>query len=380
MKRFLWRIGGHTEVGNCEVFLNFLRTPIVGMKSCDRINRTDSQTSISCESSPGTTTTSSSYLKPVLDSLSDVTATIFSRSPKKIPDSFINLKKDVKIIKNHLSQLERLFSNRVMGYQPAIIEGMKEIASNFDELSLSIDLNLCSSNSSSYGNKESIGIDQFPVSPPFVKSMLSRVSATMTQCAHLLDKSIDDQELNLLAVLLEYTQYCDSAMEIIEMRDRRQVEVEELEILVEGYEKEISSLEGGVVSVGVLGAGADDSNNKKDDKLPAQSATKSNFFDYLNTKWDSWKGVDPITSKKNRLQKCHSRLKQAQSALKTSSSLSERADNVLSLEISTFITGMKEELGREFGNHARAQVRYHETSLVYWKDFLDWLDNPPKHL
>lgn len=268
------------------------------------------------------------------------------------------------MVKSHLSHLERLFSNRVSGHQPAIIEGMKEIAGNFDELSASIDLSL--------NHSESLST----ASPPFVKSMLSRVSATMTQCAHLLDKSIDDQELNLLAVLLEYSQYCDSALEIIDARDRRQVEVEELTKLVEGYEKEIKELDGTSVRHTDEPSVPDD--EKMEDKMDPKHNTS--FFDYLSNKWDSWKGVDPITARKNRLYRAQNRLKETQTALKTSLQLSNLLDSTLSQEIAVFLAILKEEIGREFLNHSKSQVYYHETNLIYWKDFLAWLDNPPKHL
>ncbi len=395
MKRFLWRIDGHCDLGECEVFLDFLWTPVVGMSRNHEdkggkpgSKRSDSQTSINFESSPTSSTVSitSSYLKPVLESLTDVTVSIFSRSPKSVPEPFVNLRKEVKMIRNHLNQLERLFSNRVMGYQPAIIEGMKEIAGNFDELSGSIDLSL---NFKDQTNSESNADSDLFISPSFVKSMLSRVSATMTQCAHLLDKSIDDQESNVLAVLLEYTQYCDSALEVIEMRDRKQVEVEELTLLAVGYEKEIKELEGASATVEADTTSASASVSYIGDNVtisPTNDLTTTSppntttLFDYLSSKWDSWKGVDPITARRNRLQKCQSRLKDAQSALKISSSLSTRTNSALPIEVSTFISLMKAELGREFENHGRAQVKYHETSLVYWKDFLAWLDNPPKHL
>ena len=194
---------------------------------------------------------------------------------------------------------------------------------------------------------------------------------------------MDDQEVNLLAVLLEYTQYCDSALEIIEMRDVRQVEVEELTKLVEGYTGEIEELEGKQQQIVSTEAVESTESTESDIKALNTLQTTSNtrgFLDFLSSKWDSWKGVDPITARKNRLQKCQSRLHQTQSALKTSAQLSARADSVLPDEISIFLNLMKTELGREFENHGKSQVRYHETNLVYWKDFLAWLDNPPKHL
>lgn len=377
LKRFLLRVDGHSKLGDCELFRNFLKLPIVGMTSekekKENISvRCDSRSSIGDVNSPTASSTASLYLKPVIDSLSDVTASIFSRSPKNVPEEFIKLRKVVKTIRNHLSQLEGLFSNRVMGHQPAIIEGMKEIAGNFDELSSSIDLSFSLSGGSN--NNDTNNADG--INPPFVKSMLSRVSATMTQCAHLLDKSLDDQEVNLLAVLLEYTVYCDSALEIIEMRDVRQVEVEELTKLIKGYTQEIEELEG---------KQSTENKNNSDPALGTETDSVKHpknvgIFDFISAKWDSWNGVDPITARKSRLQKCQTRLTQTQHALKTSSSLSARADASLSEEIAIFVNLMKEELGREFVGHGRSQVRYHETSLVYWKDFLAWLDNPPKHL
>lgn len=361
LKRFLMRIDAHPLLCQCEIFLNFLRTPIVGMSSSGSLirNRCNSEASLSLvEAAESSKISSSSYLKPVIDGLGDVlqATSLFSRSLKEIPEEFLKLRKEVKMIKSHLSQLERLFSGRVFGHQPAIIEGMKEIAANFDELSASIDLSLASQSS----NNDSI-------SPPFVKSMLSRVSATMTQCAHLMDKSIDDQELNLLAVLLEYGQYCDSALEIIESRDRRQVEVEELSKLIAGYEKELEDLEG------VKSESITSEVNKTD-------APSSSLLTYLSSKWDSWKGVDPITARKNRLFKCQTKLAEARKALNISSNLSKRFDAALTDEIVGFIQVLKSELGREFGNHGIGQVKYHETNLVYWSDFVNWLDNPPKHL
>lgn len=385
MKRFLLRIDGHPTLGNCELFQNFLKLPIVGMTSGDKkdntIIRCDSELSIGDVGTPTLSVASSAasiYLKPVIDSLSDVTATIFSRSPKSVPEEFIKSRKDVKMVRSHLSNLEGLFNRRVMGHQPAIIEGMKEIASNFDELSSSIDLSLNLNGNSSSNYPDGI-------TPPFVKSMLSRVSATMTQCAHLLDKSLDDQEVNLLAVLLEYTQYCDSALEIIEMRDVRQVEVEELSKLVEGYTREIEELEGKQPSnepePSDPNSTADSEKSSSSLSLPTSTpAAPKGFFDFIGSKWDSWNGVDPITARKNRLQKCQTRLNQTQTVLRTSAHLSSRADGALSEEISIFLNLLKVELGREFVNHGNTQVRYHETNLVYWRDFLAWLDNPPKHL
>lgn len=400
MKRFLWRIDSHPNLGDCEIFQNFLKAPIVGMLKIPYSSESSitfySKESLSTTSSP-TATTSSAYLKPVLDSLGDVLAATFIRSPKQVADKFLKMKKEIKMVKNHLSHLERLYNIRVTGHQPAIIEGMKEIAGNFDELSASIDLSINHQQQQVDCNEKNAQLNsENLISPSFVKSMLSRVSATMTQCAHLLDKSIDDQELNLLSVLLEYSQYCDSALELIETRDRKQVEVEELNKLVEGYENEIEELEGVYKSkdkvmmteeeeeedkekdtVTTANSGSD---TKDDIKTKSSTAGSSSFMNYLNSKWDSWKGVDPITARKNRLDKTQIRLKETKSALKTSQNLSSLLNSALPQEIVVFFHTLKEELSREFLNHSISQVNYHETNLVYWKDFLAWLDNPPKHL
>jgi hypothetical protein len=378
LKRFLLRIEAHPKLGDCEIFQKFLKAPIIGIIKNNANVDCNSKESLSSTNS----SSSSSYLKPVMDSLGEVLAATFLRSPKKVPDHFLKLKKEVKIVKNHLSHLERLFNNRIAEHQPAIIEGMKEIAGNFDELSASINLSL-NPGINNMAESSSMASDNL-ISPPFVKSMLSRVSATMTQCAHLLDKSIDDQELNLLAVLLEYSQYCDSALELIETRDRRQVEVEELNKLVEEYENEIGQLDGSPhrKEADIEGIIEDKDNNEitSNSNSKISLSGSGSFINYLSNKWESWKGVDPITSRKNRLEKIQTKLKETKSALKTSHHLSFLLDSTLPQEIAVFLQTLKDELGKEFLNHSRSQVNYHETNLVYWKDFLAWLDNPPKHL
>ena len=408
LRRFLHRIDAHFYLRDSPDFGSFLQSPVVGLLgknvsgSVETVTLTTKLDDLINSKESNSNDNGNGYLKPVIESLGDVlTATIFSHSPKLVPETFLRHRKDIQTVKSHLSHLERLFNHRIIRNQPAIVEGMKEIAGNFDELSASIDLSLNDSRVISVSGA---------IAPPFVKSMLSRVSATMTQCAHLLDKSTDDQELNLLSVLWEYSQYCDAALEIISTRDRRQVEVEELTKLVKGFEKEIEEINGVVIAnCSVIKKNdviinphdstshnsSDTSNNSTINNTiisPLSSTTlssttgsngkkiTSSFFDYLSHKWDSWKGVDPITARKNRLTKIETRLTETQCALQVSQNLSIRADTTLTQEIEIFLDILRNELGREFRNHCWSQVKFHETNLVYWKDFLAWLDNPPKHI
>jgi hypothetical protein len=421
LRRFLFRIDAHPTLTGSETFHNFLQVPIVGMNSKDSLIlpttgsfdnlsiSKDDKLSMDINSNTNnittTTTTnnksnssppaSSSYLKPVIDGLGDFisggASIMFSRAPNSIPEAFQVLRKNVQIAQNHLGHLETLFSSRVMNYQPAIIEGMKEIAGSFDELAASIDLSL--NNNAPISNREEHDVNTEPPSatPPFVKSMLSRVSATMTQCAHLLDKSLDEQELHILSVLAEYGQYCDVALETIQARDRRQVEVEELTKLIEGYQGELEALNGSLTITNesnTLPLSADTEESlpstlpidASKEEIPSRKASSASIYEYLSSKWDSWKGVDPITARKNRLARLQLRLEEAENALKTSQEYFSKVNESLQSEISAFFVLLQRELGFELTNHCGMQVKYHETSLIYWKDFLAWLDNPPKHL
>ncbi|WP_233346570.1 hypothetical protein, partial [Vibrio cholerae] len=78
------------------------------------------------------------------------------------------------------------------------------ISSGFDDLAAAIDINL---------NADDSNEDSVPLS--LVKAMLSRVSATMTQCKTTLTKTMEGQESQMHAILAEMVQYCDSALELI---------------------------------------------------------------------------------------------------------------------------------------------------------------------
>ena len=336
----------------------------------------------------------SSYLNPLLDSLGDVLSATFLRSPQSVDETFLSLRKNVHTARAHLSQLERLFYHRTSTLQPTIIEGMSEISVGFEELSAAIDINL----NSSSGNEESVPLG-------LVKAMLSRISATMTQCKTILNKSMEGQESLMHAVLSEMVQYCDAALELILLRDRRQVEQEELEALLQKYEKQRDAIRGFAdvadksddgsndakceeKSDGDVSEAKDEQNeavnveSKEKSESNPSTTTKptSSFMSYLTAKWDAWKGIDPITAKQNRLTQLAHQITQVSEALKTSQDLLKRANSTLQEEIGIFEGILRAELGAELKAYRDGQIHYHESNLVYWKDFLSWLDNPPKHL
>ncbi len=400
LKRFLYRLDRHPVVGQSDLFIGFLEQPVVGMSDTSGFDQLYSFDALPGTSHPDDTEQEkgkiSSYLAPLLDSLGDVLSATFLRSPQSVDETFLNLRKNVHIARAHLSQLERLFSHRTSTLQPTIIEGMSEISSGFEELSAAIDINLNSSTENS---------DSVPLG--LVKAMLSRVSATMTQCKTILIKSMEGQESQMHAILAEMVQYCDAALELILLRDRRQVEQEELEALLQKYQKQRDEIRGfteesnekgkevnAAIEANVLNEANDQkyseitaeketievSNNEQSSNPTISTQPTSSFMSYLTAKWDAWKGIDPITAKQNRLIQLSQQISQVSEALKTSKELLTRANSTLQEEIYIFEGILRAELESELKAYREGQIHYHQSNLVYWKDFLSWLDNPPKHL
>lgn len=319
----------------------------------------------------------SSYLAPILEGLGDVLLATFLRSPQIVDEDFVKLKQNVQTARSHLSQLERLFHHRISALQPTIIAGMQDISSGFEELAGSIDINLTSQVTEN---------DPEAVPLSMVKAMLSRVSATMTQCRTILNKSMDGQETQMHAVLAEMVQYCDAALEVILQRDRRQVEHEEVEALLQKYQKERDELRGfskdmkEEAKVEVDSASEPTETESTTPTSTTKPAVNGSIMSFLQAKWDSWKGIDPITAKQNRLARLNEQILQLQEALETAAKLLDRADTSLREEIGIFEGILRAELGEELQGYTGGQIYYHESNLVYWKDFLSWLENPPKHL
>jgi hypothetical protein len=284
---------------------------------------------------------------------------------------------------------------------------MSEISVGFEELSAAIDINLNSASSEKKQDLVPLGL---------VKAMLSRLSATMTQCKTILTKSMEGQESLMHAILAEMVQYCDAALELILLRDYRQVEQEELESLLQKYEKQRDEIRGYTESANDVSHSDrikdsakvdtitetikdEDDAEKTDEIVNVESKnesaaaaksqiiaptttqqTSSSFMSYLTAKWDAWKGIDPITAKQNRLTQLSHQISQVATALNTSKDLLSRANSTLQEEITTFEGILRTELGAELKHYQDGQIQYHESNLIYWKDYLSWLDNPPKHL
>ena len=218
------------------------------------------------------------------------------------------------------------------------------------------------------------------------------------------------------AILAEMVQYCDAALELILLRDYRQVEQEELESLLQKYEKQRDEIRGYTESANDVSHSDrikdsakvdtitetikdEDDAEKTDEIVNVESKnesaaaaksqiiaptttqqTSSSFMSYLTAKWDAWKGIDPITAKQNRLTQLSHQISQVATALNTSKDLLSRANSTLQEEITTFEGILRTELGAELKHYQDGQIQYHESNLIYWKDYLSWLDNPPKHL
>lgn len=413
LKRFLQRIDRHPVLNKTDNFVAFLEQPVVGMRS--ETVKTEQMSSFDAlpaeQSNPdgnASSTNVSSYLTPLIDSLGDVLSATLLRSPQNVDESFLTLRKNVHTVRGHLSQLERLFSHRTTSLRPTIIEGMTEISADFDELSAAIDINL---------NPNADDYDSVPLG--LVKAMLSRISATMTQCKTVMTKSMEGQETKMHAILAELVQYCDNALELILLRDRRQVECEELELLLQKYKKQRDEIRGfsstEISTATETATGGSNNNNAESDEgnkneptegetsdainvsstsptsntsntAPKLASTStpttgySSFMSYLSAKWDTWKGVDPITARQNRLAQLSQQISQVSAALEIAKQMLERANSTLQEEITIFESILRAELGSELKGYTTGQVHYHESSLVYWKDFLAWLENPPKHL
>lgn len=386
LKRFLHRIDRHPILGTCDDFISFLEQPVAGMtKETDKMASFDALPGSTDKNKSSSNTTAnepnkvSAYLAPILEGLGDVLLAAFLRSPQSVNDDFVKLKQNVQTARSHLSQLERLFHHRISALQPTIIAGMQDISSGFEELAGSIDINLSSQVTEN---------DPEAVPLSLVKAMLSRVSATMTQCRTILSKSMDSQETQMHAVLAEMVQYCDAALEVILQRDRRQVEHEELEALLEKYQKERDELRGFSKEETMKAEASKEETIKKEEETTTETESSSttkptvngSIMSFLQSKWDAWKGIDPITAKQNRLARLNEQIIQLQKALQTATKLLDRANTSLREEIGIFEGILRAELGEELQGYTRGQIYYHESNLVYWRDFLSWLENPPKHL
>lgn len=362
LRRFLQRVDRHPQLSASAEFASFLQSPVAGY-----ISAVDTVEGGETDGDGGRERRL--YLSPLLDSLGDVLVAAFSKTPRSVDERFMRLRKDVQLAKGHLAHLERLFNLRVTSHQPAVVESMRGIAAGFDELSASIDLNLKSPPETkprldapvSLADGASLGL---------VKAMLSRVSATMSQCAQILDRTTDEQEVQILSVLAEFVQYCDNALERIGDRDRRQAECEELRTLLEKCRGERDQIRG-VASPG---------GGNRALEGAVETGARPSLVSLLAAKLERWKGVDPISARQARLSRVDTRIKDVEEALGVAQQLAQRADSAILEEVSCFETILRDELAQELHQYTAAQVQFHETNLVYWRDFLSWLEHPPRHL
>jgi sorting nexin-4 len=167
------------------------------------------------------------------------------------------------------------------------------------------------------------------------------------------------EELDVRAhlLLIELGQYCRSAKHALKLRDNKQFEWQDLTDHLESSKEELAHLSGEATS-STAGVG---------EKI---RANKSAMVNFLAGRFDSMRGIDPITSRADRIKKLEARIKELDETSVSSQAQSKEVDAMIDSEFVGFTLMLSKEIKNGLVPNLRdTWTRYHQQDLELFSSF-----------
>lgn len=334
LERFLHRILLHPRLSQHAALKSFLTQPVLGIEENMSIPKMESPTGMAA----------------MMEQLSDVVVNVFSKT-RPIDERFIIMKKTVSIIEGHMDKLTALhgqLSSAYMGLSESFMSSgnaLSQVSSNFGQLERIV--------------SAEVGDGRLENSTP-LRTIIGDYGQLLEERSANIATMGTGVDMKVYLPLSEFAQYCRGAKHALRLRDQRQSEWQDIEEHLNAAREECSELSGDT-------AKSSSSEVTAGERL---RASKSAVVSYLSERIDSFRGIDPITARTERMKKLENRIKELIEALEAGQEQSKTIDVTVEKEYHGFLVILAREFREQLiPGQCAAWINLHQQDLSLWSAF-----------
>jgi sorting nexin-4 len=261
----------------------------------------------------------------VFDSLSDVLINAFAKV-KSRNEKFISIEQQVSKFDQNLTLVEKPHSK--------LLKSLHDISSNYEELAQAV---------------LSLAAMETQITEP-----LESFSNRLPNYASLVREHAVDHGYRFVGPLTEYTAYCQSAKNLLRLRDQKQIDHEELQTWL--------------------------SNNSAARDRTMSTGRGLGIAGFIQDKINDFKGVDPESVRKSRLGQLDEKIGQLKEAVQNGHETEKLFSEQVEKEFELFSNYKQEDFSRYFSDYAASQIQFHKKvhlltqSLEFWDSIYPTLE------
>lgn len=356
LERFLNRLTRHPHLHRDKHLKIFLTQPLLGI---------DHGTATATGAASIPKIEGVSGMAAMVEQITDAVGSVFSKS-RPVEERFLVMKNVVTVMESHFDKLSHLYQ-KLSAANKALSQELMASASSFSKLS------------SSFGQLEkliAVSNVETPISNPesdvpALRTIFGDYGQLLEEHSSMLASLSTEIELKMHIPMVELSSYCKSAKHTMRQRDKKHAEWLDINDSLQSTQEELEAISGG----GSGTINAEDTStlqvqeiSSTTGKIRKSSATMKLFF---SEKIDSLRGVDPITSRSERIKKLEQKLKDLKDSLETSKEQSKRIDDVLEKDFQIFTDLLVEEIKAVFTpDICKVWCSFHRQQLDAWTTFM----------
>ncbi|PJF17411.1 hypothetical protein PSACC_02771 [Paramicrosporidium saccamoebae] len=338
LERFLQRVLIHPRLARHSCLKSFLTKPILGIDDVQASPKVDSPTT---------------GVAAVIEQVSDVVVNAFTKT-RVIDEKFVATKKTIGVAEGHLDKITGLHGNLSISFK-GLSDALMASGQAFSQVSSSVG-QIEKIVSAGLGREYST--DTIPL-----RTTLGDYGQLLEERSAVAARMGEELDVRAHLLLIELGQYCRSAKNALKLRDNKQFEWQDLADHLESSREELAHLSGEATS-STAGVG---------EKI---RANKSAMVNFIAGRFDSMRGIDPITARADRIRKLEAKVKELEETSVSSQDQSKEVDAMIDSEFVGFTLMLSKEVRSGLVPSLRdTWTQYHQQDLELFSSFLrDTLD------
>lgn len=318
---------------------------------------------------------SPSGMAAVIEKLSDAVINALASSSRSVDDRFVNMRSVADLLEAHLERVASLhgkLASAFSGMSEALLgssQAMAQVSSGLSQLERLL--------VAEPGAKAAAAAAAAASAPPQhmpIRSIVGDFAQLEEERSATCAKMAEEMELRAHRLLVELTHYCRGAKQALRLRDQKQFEWQDLHDHLAATREELANLTGDPSHRAASPSAGDEPPEPQSMSASAGElirAHKSAVVNFFTEKIDSFRGVDPITSRAERTRRLQERIAELEAALATSKTQSGSIDGRLEEEFA----GFQAMIGREVHQLvlpylSEAWESFHRDELALWDAFV----------
>lgn len=347
LERFLRRLVRHPKLCHDDAIRSFLSQPLLCVDSAPAPDRNSLNSYATSRLSRVET---SSGMAAVVEQFTDAVGTVFGKA-RTVDEKFLTIKKNVSSLENHFEKIST-FYGRFNAAVKALSHEIITSAGNFEKLS------------SCFGQLERLFIQEDHPAKP-LKTLFGDFGLLLDGRSGIVSHFAGEIEFKLQAPMIELASYCKSAKHALKLRDQRQYEFQNAEDSLASAREELNTIAGCEPSI------PDQSTTNSQGNLTSTRLGKSTVLNFLTEKMDSFRGVDPISARADRIKRLEARIEESKHVLEDLRNINTITDQNITHDVPVFTSLMTFEIRRIFiPNVCTVWTAFLSNDLDLWKAFV----------